>query len=73
MRPTRARKHCAASSPEDQARITQVAGTGDPDGFAGAWLRAQDLSWAAGLLPAWPGAAAAGPREHLMETMDEAP
>ncbi|WP_291207916.1 conjugal transfer protein TrbE [Hyphomonas sp.] len=68
-----ARAFCAASTPEDQARITQAAEAEGPGGFADAWLRLQDLSWAADLLPAWPGAEAASQDTCRMETVDEAP
>lgn len=68
-----ARAFCAASSPEDQARITRVCEANEADGFAAAWLRAQDLGWAASLLPAWPGADTAREDMPRMETADEAP
>ncbi|MDP3459596.1 MAG: TraM recognition domain-containing protein, partial [Hyphomonas sp.] len=47
---------CGASSPEDQARIAAALSAPGEGGFAGDFLRAQGLDWAADLLPAWPGA-----------------
>ncbi len=67
-----ARAFCGASTPEDQARMARVAEAGSPDGFAGAWLRAQDLGWAADLLGAWPGPEAEGFPERMMEMTHEA-
>lgn len=40
----------AAASPQDQREIDAVLETAGVDGFAGAWLDAKGLPWAAGLL-----------------------
>jgi type IV secretion system protein VirB4 len=46
---------CGASSPEDQKLIDRVAAEASPAGFAGAFLRAKGLGWAADALTAFPG------------------
>ena len=68
---------CGSSAPGDQVRIDEaLSGSGDR-GFADAFLRAQDLSWAADLLPAWPGGAPVrSPASHVSprkETIHETP
>jgi type IV secretion/conjugal transfer VirB4 family ATPase len=42
---------CAASSKQHQARITDVFARSGRDGFLEAWLRENDLGWAADLIP----------------------
>lgn len=42
---------CAASSKQHQARIAEVFSRSGRDGFLEAWLRENDLGWAADLIP----------------------
>jgi type IV secretion/conjugal transfer VirB4 family ATPase len=42
---------CAASSKQHQARIAEVFARSGKDGFLDAWLRENDLGWAADLIP----------------------
>lgn len=41
---------CGASGAADQALIDRILAEAGPDGFAGAWLRAKSLDWAADLV-----------------------
>jgi type IV secretion system protein VirB4 len=43
--------YVASSSKTDQLRIAELTETGEPGGFAAAWLRARGAEWAADLLP----------------------
>ena len=46
---------CGAADPINQKRIDKALNEADPNGFAGAFLRAKGLDWAADLLGRWPG------------------
>jgi type IV secretion system protein TrbE len=46
---------CAAASPEDQERLDRIWAETEGEGFAETWLVEKGLSWAADLLPRWPG------------------
>jgi type IV secretion system protein TrbE len=54
---------CAASSKADQALIDAVLARHGQQGFAGGWLRAKRLAWAADLLPGGSAALALGSPE----------
>ena len=46
---------CAAASPEDQERLDRIWAETEGENFAETWLVEKGLSWAADLLPRWPG------------------
>lgn len=46
---------CAASSPEEQARLDRVFAETEGEGFAETWLHEKGLPWASKLLARWPG------------------
>jgi type IV secretion system protein TrbE len=50
-----ARATCAAGSPADQARLDRIWAETEGENFAETWLVEKGLSWAADLLPRWPG------------------
>lgn len=57
---------CGSASPEDQVLIERCLARAGASGFAGEFLRAKGLGWAADLLPAWAGHRASSSSASLL-------